>query len=373
MSLQAHHSTLGFTIGVEEEYQIIDPHTRALSQASHLVLPLAQNNLGDAVQYEMILSQIEIATPVCQSLNEVHKELARLRGGIINAAHQVGMLIAAGGTHPFSPWYEQEVTPKERYTSLIDTYQQLIREQVIFGCHVHIGVPDPEIAALILSHARVWLSPLIALTANSPYWLGADTGYQDYRTGLWWTVPLAGPPPSFTSYDDYRNVIQGLIETSSIDDATKIYWDLRLSERFPTIEFRVMDVCMTLDETIMVTGLIRALVRTCYEQVMRKIPFPDVPVDQLRAMHWRAARYGLNTQLIDVPTRRIVSAHQCIEQMLTFVRPALEAEGDWERVSRAVYKVLQEGNGARRQEQIYQRTNDFSAVVDYMVKQTCSF
>ncbi|GCE26910.1 putative glutamate--cysteine ligase 2 [Dictyobacter alpinus] len=369
MSLQDH----SFTIGVEEEYQVVDPRTRELSQSTHLLLPEAEKMLGNNVQHEMILSQIEIATPICHSLAEVQGELIRLRGGIITAADHLHKQIAASGTHPFSKWSEQEVTPKERYITLVDTYQQMIREQVIFGCHVHIGIPDPEIATQILNHARVWLSPIIALTANSPFWLGADTGYEDYRTGLWWTVPLAGPPPAFTSYEDYRHTIDDLIETESIDDATKIYWDLRLSERFPTIEFRVMDISMTLDEAVMVTGLIRALVQTCYEQVMRKAPCPSYTTDQLRAMHWRAARYGLNDRLIDIPTRHSVPARLCIDHMLEFVRAALEREGDWQRVSQGVQRILTEGNGAQRQRKVYQSSGDFRAVVDYIVAETRNF
>lgn len=369
MSLQAET----FTIGVEEEYQVIDPHTHELSQTTHLILPRAHDILGDAVQHEMILSQIEIATPICHSLAEVQRELVRLRGGVITAAEQLDQQIGAAGTHPFSHWNAQKVTPKERYTSLIQTYQQMIREQVIFGCHVHIGIPDPEIATLILNHARVWLSPIIALTANSPYWLGADTGYQDYRTGLWWTVPLSGPPPAFSSYEQYRSVIQELIETDSIDDATKIYWDLRLSERFPTLEFRVMDVCMTIDEAVMVAGLIRGLVHTCYQRVMQHLPYPEIPPDQLRAMHWRAARYGLEAKLIDVQTRHSVPAQQCIENMLAFLRPALETQGDWKQVAASVRHILQYGNGASRQKAIFQRTGDYRDVVDFVVTETRHF
>ena len=369
MSLQAH----SFTIGVEEEYQVIDPETRELSQSTQLILPEAQKTLGENVQHEMILSQIEIATPVCHSLAEVQEELIRLRGGVITAADHVDKKIAAAGTHAFSQWSEQTVTPKERYISLIETYQQMIREQVIFGCHVHIGVPDPEIAIQILNHARVWLSPIIALTANSPFWLGADTGYQDYRTGLWWTVPLAGPPPPFTSYADYRQTIDNMIETESIDDATKIYWDLRPSERFPTLEFRVMDVAMTLEEAVMMAGLIRGLVHTCYDHVMRKIPCPDFTTDQLRVMHWRAARYGLSERLIDIQARRSMPARECINNMLEFIRPALEVEGDWPLVANSVQRILNEGNGAERQQRVYQSTGDFRALVDYIVAETRNF
>ena len=241
-----------FTIGVEEEYQVIDPQTRELCAEVPRVLSLAQPLLGNTVQYELILSQIEIATPICQTLSDVQGELVRLRGGIIHAAEQVGVQIAAAGTHPFSRWQNQPVTPKERYQSLVDTYRQLIREQVIFGCHVHVGLPDRALGAQILSHARIWLAPLLALTANSPFWEKEDTGYASYRTGLWWTVPLAGPPPYFHSQAEYNQTIDMLVETKSVADSTRLYWDIRLPERYQTIEFRVMDVCMTIEETVLI-------------------------------------------------------------------------------------------------------------------------
>jgi carboxylate-amine ligase len=362
-----------FTIGVEEEYQIIDPQTRELSQTAEIILANAQHSLGNAVQYEMVLSQIEIATPVCSTLADVQKELTQMRQGIITAADQAKLLIGAAGTHPYSHWDEQQVTPKERYEELINTFQQLIREQVIFGCHVHVGIPDREIATQVMNHARIWLAAFVALTANSPFWLGKDTGYFNYRTGLWWTVPLAGPPPYFASYDAYRSMIQEFIETQSIEDPTKIYWDLRLSERFETIEFRVMDVCMTLDETVTITGLIRALVRTCYEQVMNKIPAPTPSTDLLRAVQWRAARYGLHGDLVDIAHKRVISAQHYMEQMLEFLQPALEAEGDWQRVSNGVHKILQYGNGASRQLAVAQRTENLRDVVDFIVAETRRF
>ncbi len=359
-----------FTIGVEEEYQIIDPHTRELSSAADIILPNAQKVVGNAVQYETILSQIEAVTPICFTLADVHTQLARLRSAIINAASDAGKSIAAAGTHPFSHWNQQQVTPQPRYQELTETFGQLIREQVIFGCHVHVGVPDRETAILILSHARPWLASLLALTANSPFWLGADTGYADYRTSLWWTVPQSGPPPYFSSYNEYRALIQDLIDTKSLEDATKIYWDLRLSERFSTIEFRITDVCMTISESVMVAGLIRALVRMCYEQVMRNVPFPTVSNDVIRAAHWRAARYGLDAELVDTQHMCSVPARQLIEQMLTFLRPALEAEDDWELVSTRVRHILQTGNGATKQREVYKRSERLEDVVDFVVAET---
>jgi carboxylate-amine ligase len=369
MSLQ----TDAFTMGVEEEYQIIDPHTHELSQSADIVLSQAQDLLGDAVQYEMILSQIEIATPICHTLTDVYTELARLRRGVITAADTVNLQIAAAGTHPLSHWNEQQVTPKARYEELIHTYQQLIREQVIFGCHVHVGVPDREIATQVINHARLWLSPLIALTANSPFWIGKDTGYQDYRTGLWWTVPLSGPPPYFATYQAYQAFLQELVDIQSVTDPTKIYWDLRLSERFDTVEFRVMDVCLTLEEAVTMTGLVRALVRTCYVHVMEQRPALTTSADVLRTLHWRAARYGLSENLVNIHTKRCLPARNYIEQMLEFVRPALEAEGDWQRVASGVRTIIQQGNGASRQLAVAQRSGNLHDVVDYIISETRRF
>ena len=369
MSLQEHE----FTIGVEEEYQIIDPHTRELSQSAHLVVPKAREVLGEEVQYEMILSQVEIATPICRNLENVQDQLVRLRTGVINAAEQVGVRIGAAGTHPFSHWHNQQVTPKPRYEELIDTYRQSIREQIIYGCHVHIGLPNREIATQVLNHARAWLAPLLALSANSPYWLGDDTGYDNYRTSLWWTVPLSGPPPAFQSYEHYCDTIRDYVETNVVKEGTRVYWDLRLSERFPTIEFRVMDVCMRIETTVTLVGLIRALVRTCYEMALQDTPHLQISSEFLKAAHWCAARYGLNGELIDVHGKRSLPAHTFMQQMLDFLRPALEMEGDWERVSYGIQKILREGNGARQQQAVYQKTGDFHDVVDFIISETKRF
>jgi len=362
-----------FTIGVEEEYQVVDPQTRELSAGVERIFPGARELVGDAVQYEIILSQIEIATPICHTLADVQRELVRLRNGIILAAERAGLQIAASGTHPFSRWQEQIVTPKERYQLLVDAYGQLIREQVIFGCHVHVGIPDREAAVYILSCARLWLAPLLALAANSPFWEDNDTGYASYRASKWGTVPLSGPPPYFHSHEEYDRAVALLVETKSIEDATRIYWDVRLSERFPTIEMRVMDICLTVDEAVTVAGLVRALVRQSYEQFLRHEPIPQIPVEILRVANWRVARYGLEGELLEAATGLVMPAHELIYRMLDFVRPALEAEGDWQRVSSGVTRLLKMGNGAMRQRAVYKQTGSTRDVVDYVVAQTRAF
>lgn len=359
-----------FTLGVEEEFQIIDPRTFALSADVERILPRARTVLGEAVQYELILSQIEIATPVCRTLAEVRTALTRLRGELIAAAGAVGRRIAAAGTHPFSPWYQQPITPKDRYQALVQDFRRLIKEQVIFGCHVHVGVNDRDVALDVMNRARLWLSPLLALSANSPFSEGADTRYASFRTGLWWTSPLAGPPPFFPSRQAHDGFIQTLVTTRSEEDSSRIYWDIRLPDRYETIEFRVMDVCLTIDEAVMIAGLIRALVRTCYEESLRQVAVPAVHAELLRVANWRAARYGLEGELIDVCAQRAVPAGELIKRLLTLLRPALEAEGDWAYISEQVTRTLKYGNGAMRQRAVFARTGNVTDVVQYIIDET---
>lgn len=359
-----------FSIGVEEEFQIIDPQTYALDAGVEDILPRARETLGDAVQYELILSQVEVATPICQTLTEVQTALIHQRHALIDAAEQAGKRIAAAGTHPFSPWYEQPITPKERYQLLVKDFQRLIKEQIIFGCHVHIGLSDGEIALEVMNRARLWLAPLLALSANSPFLDGVDTRYASFRTGLWWTSPLSGPPPFFASRHDHDSFIQTLVSSKGVEDITRIYWDIRLPERYETIEFRVMDVCMTVDEALMLAGLIRALVRTCCDEARRNVPVPNVRAELLRVANWRAARYGLEEDLVDVLAEHTVPAHDLIKRFLAFLRPALEAEGDWESVSHLVAATLSNGNGAMRQRALFQRTGSMQDVMQYIIDET---
>ncbi len=359
-----------FTIGVEEEYQIINPTTRELRSRVQQILPIAQKTLGDQVQPEIHRSQIEIGTPICRTLSEVRTELVRLRREVIAAAGIDGNQIAAAGTHPFSSWEQQQIVPKERYQGLMRDYQQLTREQVIFGCHVHVGISDRSLAMGVMNRARVWLAPMLALAASSPFWLGKDTGYASYRTEIWSRWPISGPPLIFDSVAEYEALVEVLVKTASVEEATKIYWDVRPSERYPTVEFRVTDVCMTVDEAVMVAGLVRALARTCYEQAKRDEPFPTARHELIRAAHWRAARYGLETELIDVGEGGVVPARELVERFLAFVRPSLEEYGDWEEISSLVRETMQQGNGATRQREAYKRTGRLEDVVDLIVAQT---
>lgn len=358
------------TIGVEEEYQIVDAVTRELRPRAERMVPDAHQQLGDDVQHELYLSQIEIASPVCSTLADVRARLVQARREVIAAAKHTGARLAAAGTHPFSHWEAQQVTPKPRYQGIAEDYQQLARELIIFGCHVHVGLADPGLGIAVLNRVRPWLTPLLALAANSPFWLGEETGYASFRTQLWSRFPMAGPPGIFASREEYDALLQDLIATGSIEDATKIYWDVRIPEHVPTIEFRVTDVCLRIDEAVMIAGLARALVTTCAEQAEHDEPLDAVRPELLRAAHWRASRYGLDGELLDLRANRAVPAAELLYGLLDVVRPALEASGDWDEVSELVKATLQDGNGAQRQRAVYEQTGKLEEVVDYIVAET---
>jgi carboxylate-amine ligase len=359
-----------FTLGVEEEFQIIKSDSRALRSHAQAILPEAKAAVGDQVTQELYQSMIEIGTPVCQSLTDVRDELRRLRGEVIAAADKDGCQIAAAGTHPFSHWSKQRLTPQERYTDLATDYQQLIREQLIFGCHVHVGIPNRELAIQVMNRVRPWLASLLALASNSPFWLGVDTGYESYRTEIWGRWPMAGNPHVFASRAEYDRLIDELAAIGGISDASNIYWDVRPSMHYETLEFRVTDVCLTIDEAVMVAGLTRGLARTCALEAERYVAIDHVRPEILRAAKWQAARFGLTGELMDLQEKRLVPARVLIEKLLAYIRPALEEYDEWETVAQLVRQVMDQGSGAERQRVVYEQTNSYESVVDFIVAET---
>lgn len=359
-----------FTLGVEEEYQIIHPETRQLRSRVQAILPSARSVLGDQVTPELYRSQIEIGTSVCHTLTEVRNELVYLRRQVIAAAEQEGSRIVAGATHPFSHWDEQKLTTRKRYEEIAASYQQLAREQLIFGCHVHVGMPSHELAIQVMNRSRPWLAALLALSTNSPFWLGVDTGYASFRTEIWGRWPTAGIPQVFASWSEYERLIDDLVAVGSISDASKLYWDVRPSSQYNTLEFRVTDVCLTVDEAVLIAGLVRALARTCAEEAERYVEINHVRPEVLRVAHWQAARFGLDGDLIDPQAGRPVPARTLINKLLAYVRPALESYGEWEDVSELVKAVFRQGTGAGRQRTIYARNERFEDVVDFMIAET---
>ena len=313
---------------------------------------------------------IETNTPVCTTLAEVRQALRRARRALVEAAGQQGLAIAAAGTHPFSSWADQEVTDKTRYHNLAADYRQVFREEVVFGCHVHVGFDDREAAIQAMNRVRPWLPVLLALSANSPFWVGADTGYASYRTEVWNRWPTAGMPQSFASRAEYDALVETLMATGSVREPTKLYWDVRPSARQETLEFRVADSVMAVDEAVMVAGLVRALAVTAHAAADRGDPDPRPRPELLRAAKWRAARHGLEADLVDVLGGRARPAAELVEAFLAEVRPALEEAGDLEEVTELVRATLAGGTGAARQRQVFRRTGRLEDVVDLVVEAT---
>ncbi|WP_435006256.1 carboxylate-amine ligase [Tundrisphaera lichenicola] len=359
-----------FTIGVEEEYQIVDPGSRQLRQRAGRVLPEARRSVGDEVTNELYLSQIEIGTQICRSLAEVRAELIRLRGAVIQAAAHSGCRIVSAGTHPFSRWENQTITPKDRYDTILQEFQQITREQIIFGCHVHVGIEDREQAIHVMNQARPWLPVLLALSANSPFWQGRDTGYASYRTELFGRFPMTGIPADFASRAEFDEVIRTLIAMETIEDGSKIYWDIRPSTHFETLEFRIADVCPTVDEAVMIAGLCRALAIASLDDSTPELPSMGHRPEILRASKWRAARFGLEGDLIEPHELKAVPARRVVHAFLEFLRPTLDQLGDWEEISGLVGNVLDRGNGAARQRRVFLNSGRHEDVVDFLIIET---
>lgn len=363
---------LSYRFGVEEELQLVDAHTGALRSESLAVLPRIRQDGAGTFEVELYQAQIEIGTPICGTLQDARTALTWLRGAVAAAAEPSGARVAAAGTHPFSDWREQRITPKPRYRNLAMDNRRLVAEEVVFGCHVHVGLPDREAAVQAMNRARVWLGPLLALAGNSPFWLGTDTGYASFRSELWRRWPMSGTPRWFDSDAEYNAMLKTLVATGVVRDPTKIYWDVRPSERYTTLEFRIADVQLTVDEAVMIAGLARALARTSHEQALAGRRDP-VPRDELLlAAKWLAARDGLSGQLLDPDTMQPAPARAVVDRFLRLLRPALEAHGDWEEVSLMVERAMRRGTGAARQRAAFARTGRIADVMDLIVAETAA-
>lgn len=358
--------TKRFTIGVEEEFLVVDGETGVLRPEGPALLPAAREELGRAVHPELHSSQLEVNTAVGESLTDVRRDVERLRRGLAGVVAGRGYRLAATGTHPFSAWTEDpEVHPN--YEVVEEEYQQLAREQIICGVHVHVGIEDPELAITVVNGVGPWLSPIVALAANSPFWSGRDTGYASFRTELWRRWPTAGTPGPFVDRADYEALVETLLRTGSIDDYARIYWDVRPSVKFPTVEFRVADVGLTVDDTMMVAGLVRGLAATV---AAGPRPAHRVRPELLRAATWRAARYGIGGDLLDAEAGEAAPARELVGRFLDRLRPALVELGDWDEVSDLVARVLAEGTGADRQRRVRDETGDLRKVIDFVVEET---
>jgi glutamate---cysteine ligase / carboxylate-amine ligase len=363
--------TSAMTLGVEEEFFVVDTDSGALSASSEDLLEATRPALGESVTPELNQCQIEIATKVCSTLDDVRDDLGRLRRGIVDAGAPHGLAIAAVGTHPFSAWDDQEVNRvHDRYAQMEERFQIIARQQVICGCHVHVGFEDPNLAVATMNRARAWMPALLALSANSPFWSGRDTGFMSYRTEVWQRWPTAGFGPVLESHEHFESLTEELTAIGAIEDSSFLYWYMRPSSHYPTLEFRICDVPLHAEDTVAIAGLIRALAWTCRRDALRDQPAPWRGSEAMEAAMWRAARYGVRGDLVHALEARTAPAAEVIDHLLEYTAEGLEVHGDRALVEKTVASILDRGPGAELQRSALARRDSMQDVMDEVLERT---
>jgi carboxylate-amine ligase len=358
-----------FTIGVEEEFQIVDPDTWALRSHVSELLASSAPALGDQIKRELHQSIVEVGTKICADVGELSAEIMRLRRDVVSGAERVGLGIAAAGTHPFSNWMDQVLSPGERYQSIVQELQELARSLLIFGLHIHVAVPDRATTIELLNEARYFLPHLLALSTSSPFWMGRDTGLKSYRTTVFRRFPRTGIPEQFDSWSEYEDYVTLLLETKCIDSGKKLWWDLRPHPTFGTLEFRVCDVPTSPRVTIALAALAQAIVVKLYRLRRSNLGFRIYPRALIEENKWRAARWGIDGKLIDFGQRKEVAMKDLAHELCAFVDDVVDELGSRREVE-YVNTIVAEGTSADRQLQVYRETNDLKAVVRWIVEET---
>jgi carboxylate-amine ligase len=361
-------SDLPLTIGIEEEFQIVDQERQLRAHIDQLMASLAEA-LGDQLKAEMMQSVVEVSTNVCANVDEARAEIVRLRSALAGALQPAGLRIASAGTHPFSHWQDQQVTERERYKILEEELQDVIRELLIFGLHVHVGIPDPQRRIEVMNEARYFLPHLLALSTSSPFWLGRATGLKSYRSVIWSRFPRTGIPPEFASLGEFNGYVDLLVKTRSIDDGKKIWWDVRPHAFFPTLEFRICDATTRVDETICLAALIQAICAKLLRLRERNLGFRKYMPGLINENKWRAIRHGIDGSLIDFGKQTEVPFRALALELLEFVDDVVDDLGSRSAVE-YVHTILRDGTSADRQLRIYQETGHLHAVVDYVAAET---
>ena len=358
-----------FTLGIEEEFQIIDPVTRELRSHIQQILTGGKMILKERVKPEMHQSVVELGTEVCNDTAYARKQVLELRSELAALAARDGLKIALARTHPFSHWMDQLITLDERYATIVKDMQQIARANLIFGLHVHVGIPDREDAIDIMNQARYFLPHIYALSVNSPFWLGQNTGLKAYRQMIFERFPRTGIPDAFESLSEYEDYLKLLVATICIDNAKKIWWDIRLHPFFNTIEFRICDAQSRVDDTIALAALMQAIVAKLQKLRRQNVTFRSYPRRLIDENRWRASRYGLDGKLIDFGCKCEMDERQLLHEMLEFIATEVDELGSHAEMAH-IERIMREGTGADRQLMVWERTQDMKAVVDQIVAET---
>ncbi|HEY9441615.1 MAG TPA: carboxylate-amine ligase [Gemmatimonadales bacterium] len=357
------------TLGIEEEYQIIDPETRELRSYITEILSGDHLVLGE-VKPELHQSMVEIGTKVCSTPAEVRAELVRLRRHVMELAGKKGLVIAAAGTHPFSSWLTQEITPLERYMGVRQDLADLAQQLLIFGTHVHIGIEDRDFLIDAMNVARYFVPHVLTLSTSSPFWMGRETGLKSYRSIIFRNFPRTGIPPVLESGTAYAALVDTLVRTGCVPNASKIWWDVRPNHSYPTLEFRVCDVCTRVDEAVCVAAILQAIVAKLWKLRRDNMTFRVYPTALIEENKWRAVRYGLDGRLVDLGKDQELPARTLVRELLEwFVDDVLDELGSRKEVEYA-FTILEQGTSADRQIARFRETGDLKAVVDSLIVET---
>ena len=359
-----------FTLGIEEEYQTVDPESRDLrSHIATEMLAKGRLRLEERVKAEMHQSVVEVGTRVCRNIEAARDDLYDLRRNMVRLAEEHGLLLVAGATHPFADWRVQEIYPDDRYKRVVEDLQLVARANLIFGLHVHVGIEDREAAIRIMNSMRYFLPHILALSTNSPFWLGMETGYKSYRAKVFENFPRTNLPDTFASYSEFENYVNLLIKTNTIDNAKKIWWDIRPHPFFNTVEVRICDIPLRAEESIAIAALIQATAAKLYKLHEANVDFRQYSRALLMENKFRAVRYGLDGKLIDFGKEAEVPERDLIREYLAFVDDVLDELGSRTAVEE-LHNILERGSGADRQLAVFRQTGSLRAVVDYMAEET---
>lgn len=360
-----------FTLGVEEEYMVFDPVTRDLKSHEQKIVSEGQKVIRDKVKAEMHQAVVEVGTDICHNIDEAFEDVATLRRTISGIAGELGLAVGASGTHPFSHWQDQLITDHVRYNQIVNELQEAARSNLIFGLHVHVGMENRKMAIHLANSARYFLPHIYALSTNSPFWEGRLTGYKSFRTKVFDKFPRTGIPEYFDSIEAYDNYVNLLIKTNCIDNAKKIWWDLRVHPFFNTIEFRICDVPMTTHETIAITAIFQAVTAKLYKLRNKNMNFIQYQRALINENKWRASRYGIDGYLIDFGKEEEANTRALIYELLDFVDDVVDELGCRHAIN-LIPGILEKGTGADRQIAVYEQTKDLTTVVDYIGNQFLS-
>ena len=358
-----------FTIGVEEEFQIIDPETCELRSHVMQLVSAASPDILEQVKGEMHQSIVETGTRICDSVGDLRVEMHRTRGELVAAAERAGLQVAAAGTHPFSSWIDQVISPGERYQNIVEELQQLARSLLIFGMHVHVAMPDKQTTIDMMNMVRYFLPHLLALSTSSPFWMGRNTGLKSFRTTVFRRFPRTGVPEQFESWSAYENFINLLVKLNCIDNGKKIWWDVRPHPTFGTLEFRMCDVTTKVEEAVAIAALTQAIIVKLHRLYTSNMRFRLYRRALIEENKWRAARYGIEGKLIDFGKEAEVPMRELAAELLEFVDDVVDDLGSRSAVE-YVHTILNEGTSAERQLRVYEQTGDLKAVVRHLVEET---